>query len=168
MMVLFIPLFNLHAEEGSIDSIALKADIGIGIPELMHIGGYMKRGDADIGVIVGTFPFQEASTYSVSTVFLMHLFGGLNEAKNKPWIADLGISYVHDETAYEINKYAYVHCRWGYEYALSQTLCVQASAGIMFEVVHEEIEKKPSPSWFDFDFEFPVLPSLRINTVYSF
>jgi len=33
---------------------------------------------------------------------------------------------------------------------------------------HDEIEKKPRNSWLNFDFNFPVLPSIGITTAYSF
>jgi hypothetical protein len=41
-------------------------------------------------------------------------------------------------------------------------------AGMMFELQHDEIEKKPRNSWLNFDFNFPVLPSIGITTAYSF
>ncbi|MGA1308270.1 MAG: hypothetical protein ACO30M_10325, partial [Candidatus Kapaibacteriota bacterium] len=91
-----------------------------------------------------------------------------NELGNKPWYGKLGYTFMREESEVEINTWSYIHTRFGHEFALSNSIALQVDGGLMFQVNHGEIQKKPRNSWFNFDFEFPVLPSIGISTAYTF
>jgi len=78
----------------------------------------------------------------------------------------IGISALHEDGEFEINEYMYGHMRLGHEFALSKTIALQLDGGLMFELSHQEIQKKPSNSWLDFGFDFPILRSIGLSTVF--
>lgn len=142
--------------------------IGISIPELMHVGARYHIDDFQIGISIGSFPTDNESGITYSADIMWHLFGEKNMLHDKLWYAKAGITSMREETGFEINKWAYAHLRFGHEFALSNSIALQIDGGLMFLVMHQEIEKKPKTSWLDFDFEFPILPSIGITTAYSF
>lgn len=142
--------------------------IGCSLPELLHIGARYQLDDMQFGVKVGSIPAENESIITYSADMIWHLFGERNALQDKPWYGNVGFTYMREETEFEINGWSYVTVRFGHEFALSNSIALHIDAGMMVQIQHEEIEKKPRNTWFDFDFEFPVLPSIGITTAYTF
>ncbi len=169
LMLLISSEYVRSQDSTVIRSESIRPLIGFSIPELLHIGVRYQVDDMQYGLNVGPFSMVDnISNMTYSADIMWHLFGTRNAMNDKPWYGKLGYTFMREETEYEINKWSYAHMRFGYEFAFTKSLALQIDAGLMFQVMHQEIEKKPKTSWLDFDFEFPVLPSIGITTAYSF
>jgi hypothetical protein len=124
--------------------------------------------DLQYGLNIGSFPAENESIITYSADVIWHMFGEKNALNDKPWYGKIGYTFMREETEFEINTWSYAHLRFGHEFALSNFLALHIDAGLMFELQHDEIEKNPRNSWLNFDFDFPVLPSIGITTAYSF
>lgn len=172
-LILVLMLLTSSEYVYSQDSIVIRSKsirpiIGMSIPELLHIGVRYQMDDLQYGLNIGSFPAENESIITYSADVIWHMFGEKNALNDKPWYGKIGYSFMREETEFEINTWSYAHLRFGHEFALSNFLALHIDAGLMFELQHDEIEKKPRNSWLNFDFDFPVLPSIGITTAYSF
>lgn len=159
----------MHSQDSTvIRSKSIRPIIGMSIPELLHIGVRYQMDDLQYGLNIGSFPAENESIITYSADVIWHMFGEKNALNDKPWYGKLGFTFMREETDFEINTWSYAHLRFGHEFALSNFIALHIDAGLMFELQHDEIEKKPRNSWLNFDFNFPVLPSIGITTAYSF
>ena len=159
----------MHSQDSTvIRSKSIRPIIGMSIPELLHIGVRYQMDDLQYGLNIGSFPAENESIITYSADVIWHMFGEKNALNDKPWYGKIGYTFMREETDFEINTWSYAHLRFGHEFALSNFIALQIDAGLMFELQHDEIEKKPRNSWLNFDFDFPVLPSIGITTAYSF
>lgn len=159
----------MHSQDSTvIRSKSIRPIIGMSIPELLHIGVRYQMDDLQYGLNIGSFPVENESIITYSADVIWHMFGEKNALNDKPWYGKLGFTFMREETDFEINTWSYAHLRFGHEFALSNFIALHIDAGLMFELQHDEIEKKPRNSWLNFDFDFPVLPSIGITTAYSF
>ncbi len=175
MKKLVLVLMLLYSAEymHSQDSIVIRSKsirpiIGMSIPELLHIGVRYQMDDLQYGLNIGSFPTDNESIVTYSADVIWHMFAEKNALNDKPWYGKIGYTFMREETDFEINTWSYAHLRFGHEFALSNFIALHIDAGLMFELQHDEIEKKPRNSWLNFDFNFPVLPSIGITTAYSF
>lgn len=172
-LILVLMLLNsaefMHSQDSTvIRSKSIRPIIGMSIPELLHIGVRYQIDDLQYGLNIGSFPAENESIITYSADVIWHMFGEKNALNDKPWFGKLGFTFMREETDFEINTWSYAHLRFGHEFALSKFIALHIDAGLMFELQHDEIEKKPRNSWLNFDFNFPVLPSIGITTAYSF
>lgn len=172
-LILVLMLLNsaeyMYSQDSTvIRSKSIRPIIGMSIPELLHIGVRYQMDDLQYGLNIGSFPAENESIITYSADVIWHMFGGKNALNDKPWYGKLGFTFMREETDFEINTWSYAHLRFGHEFALSNFIALHIDAGLMFELQHDEIEKKPRNSWLNFDFNFPVLPSIGITTAYSF
>lgn len=172
-LILVLMLLTSSEYVYSQDSIVIRSKsirpiIGMSIPELLHIGVRYQMDDLQYGLNIGSFPAENESIITYSADVIWHMFGEKNALNDKPWYGKIGYTFMREETEFEINTWSYAHMRFGHEFALSNFLALHIDAGLMFELQHDEIEKKPRNSWLNFDFDFPVLPSIGITTAYSF
>lgn len=159
----------MHSQDSTvIRSKSIRPIIGMSIPELLHIGVRYQMDDLQYGLNIGSFPAENESIITYSADVIWHMFGEKNALNDKPWYGKIGYTFMREETDFEINTWSYAHLRFGHEFALSNFIALHIDAGLMFELQHDEIEKKPRNSWLNFDFNFPVLPSIGITTAYSF
>ena len=159
----------MHSQDSTvIRSKSIRPIIGMSIPELLHIGVRYQMDDLQYGLNIGSFPAENESIITYSADVIWHMFGEKNALNDKPWYGKLGFTFMREETDFEINTWSYTHVRFGHAFALSNFIALHIDAGLMFELQHDEIEKKPRNSWLNFDFNFPVLPSIGITTAYSF
>jgi len=159
----------MHSQDSTvIRSKSIRPIIGMSIPELLHIGVRYQMDDLQYGLNIGSFPTDNESIVTYSADVIWHMFGEKNALNDKPWYGKIGYTFMREETDFEINTWSYAHLRFGHEFALSNFIALHIDAGLMFELQHDEIEKKPRNSWLNFDFNFPVLPSIGITTAYSF
>ncbi len=163
LLLHILPISTVHAQSNA-NIPKVRGIIGFSIPELLHVGARYQLDDIEIGVSVGSFK-STGQLLTLNADCIVHVFEDRNATGHKSWYGKIGFSSMHDEGEYEINDYVYTHLRFGHEFALSKTIGLQLDGGMMFELKHNEIQKKPSNSWFDFDFEFPVLPSIGLTTV---
>lgn len=157
----------LHAEDESqvVEVPKVRGLIGCSLPELLHVGARYRINHLELGVNVGSAP-SNGSLLTLSADCLFRIFLTRNEYGQTPWYGKIGISALHEDGEFEINDYTYGHMRLGHEFTLSKTIALQLDGGLMFELSHQEIQKKPSNSWFNFDFDFPILPSIGLSTVF--
>ena len=141
--------------------------IGISLPELIHVGARYQIDNLQFGINVGSFPAGSEGVFTYSADCIVYALGSHNSLNNKRWYGKLGITSMRDETEFKIDKYVYSHIRIGHEFALSNSVALQLEGGVMMELSHSEIQKKPSNSWFNFDFDFHVLPSVGLTTVFT-
>ena len=172
-LILVLMLLTSSEYVYSQDSIVIRSKsirpiIGMSIPELLHIGVRYQMDDLQYGLNIGSFPAENESIITYSADVIWHMFGEKNALNDKPWYGKIGYTFMREETEFEINTWSYAHLRFGHEFALSNFIALHIDAGLMFELQHDEIEKKPRNSWLNFDFDFPVLPSIGITTAYSF
>ena len=172
-LILVLMLLTSSEYVYSQDSIVIRSKsirpiIGMSIPELLHIGVRYQMDDLQYGLNIGSFPAENESIITYSADVIWHMFGEKNALNDKPWYGKIGYTFMREETEFEINTWSYAHLRFGHEFALSNFIALHIDAGLMFELQHDEIEKKPRNSWLNFDFNFPVLPSIGITTAYSF
>ena len=159
----------VHSQDSKVTrSKSIRPIIGMSIPELLHIGVRYQMDDLQYGLNIGSFPAENESIITYSADVIWHMFGEKNALNDKPWYGKIGYTFMREETEFEINTWSYAHLRFGHEFALSNFIALHIDAGLMFELQHDEIEKKPRNSWLNFDFDFPVLPSIGITTAYSF
>ncbi len=159
----------VHSQDSKVTrSKSIRPIIGMSIPELLHIGVRYQMDDLQYGLNIGSFPAENESIITYSADVIWHMFGEKNALNDKPWYGKIGYTFMREETEFEINTWSYAHLRFGHEFALSNFIALHIDAGLMFELQHDEIEKKPRNSWFNFEFDFPVLPSIGITTAYSF
>lgn len=159
-------LSTLSAQEVLTDSLPkVRGVMGFSLPELVHLGARYRFDDIEIGLNAGSFP-TSGSLLTFTADCMIHLFDSYASTGQKAWYGKVGISSMHEDGEFEINDYTYAHLRFGHEFGLSKTVALQLDGGVMFELSHSEIEKKPSNSWFNFEFEFPILPSIGLTTVF--
>lgn len=168
LMLLYSAEYMYSQDSTVIRSKSIRPIIGMSIPELLHIGVRYQMDDLQYGLNIGSFPAENESIITYSADVIWHMFGEKNALNDKPWYGKLGFTFMREETDFEINTWSYAHLRFGHEFALSNFIALHIDAGLMFELQHDEIEKKPRNSWLNFDFNFPVLPSIGITTAYSF
>ncbi len=169
MLMLLTSSEYMHSQDSIvIRSKSIRPIIGMSIPELLHIGVRYQMDDLQYGLNIGSFPTDNESIVTYSADVIWHMFGEKNALNDKPWYGKIGYTFMREETDFEINTWSYAHLRFGHEFALSNFIALHIDAGLMFELQHDEIEKKPRNSWLNFDFNFPVLPSIGITTAYSF
>jgi hypothetical protein len=171
--IFFLMLWAMHSglyaqETQLFTKNGIRPMIGFSLPELLHIGARYQMDDLQYGLNIGSFPADKGSIITYSADVIWHMFGEKNALNDKPWYGKIGYSFMREETEFEINTWSYAHMRFGHEFALSNFLALHIDAGLMYELQHDEIEKKPRNSWLNFDFDFPVLPSIGITTAYSF
>lgn len=144
----------------------VNVSVGIGLPELLNIGVGFPLEQAQIGMSIGTMPVKDESLISLSGDFYYH-FGGSSEFSDiHSWYGGIGLNYLRDETETLIDKYLYLILRIGRDLNLSKKIGFNVDAGLGIQLYHDEIIKIPSNNWFNFDFEFPVIPTIGICLFY--
>lgn len=142
--------------------------LGISLPEGPLIGVRHQINDLQIGMSLGFYPRGNDQQFqSFNAELIINTAGTRNSLGNQPWYMRAGISYMQSENEYEWNSDVVSHLRYGYEFAISKSLAFQIDAGLMFHLSHQEIQKKPRNTWFELDFDFPILPSIGLTTAFN-
>ncbi|MBX7154069.1 MAG: hypothetical protein U0Y96_00775 [Candidatus Kapaibacterium sp.] len=136
-----------------------------GIPELLSIGMRYQTVGINIGASVSTFP---TATTNLSVMLdAMILFGApQREAPYGRWYVRPGVAYLYDDGEYKTESYIYANGRVGYVLLLNNPVSLCFDAGVMVELQKTSVQKKPSSGW-NFNFEFPVLPSIGVTVLYE-
>lgn len=139
---------------------------GLGLPELINIGFRYQLEQVQIGFSIGAIPYGSGE-YSVSFSgdLYYHFLGSSELSKRKPWYGRIGLNYFRDETEIVIDRYLYLTTRLGREFNFSRKFGIAIDIGAFYQLSNKEIRKVPPSSW-NFDFEFPVLPSIGVGVFY--
>lgn len=137
---------------------------GVGLPELLNLGGRYQLQQAQIGIGFGFMPLKDESLISVSGDVYYHFAGSSKLSNRRPGYGRIGVNYLRDETKTLVGKYLYLNLRIGRDFNVSKKIGIQRDAGAMFQLFHEEIRKEPSYGWVDL--EFPVVPCFGIVLFY--
>lgn len=165
--VLLITTFSLSFVHSGFGQGKVNISAGFGIPELLNIGVRYQIEQVQIGLSVGSMPDKNESIVSIMGDVRYHFGGHSKLSTRRPWYGRVGLNYFRDETDYKIDKYLYFSSRIGREFNISNKIGIEIDAGAIFELSNDEVRKKPSSGW-DFNFDFPVLPSLGIALFYRF
>ena len=138
---------------------------GFGIPDLFNVGVCYQLDQVQVGLSFGTMPNE--NTISISGDVYYHYGGFSKLSDRRPWYFMIGVNYLRYETESIIDKNLHLNTRIGRDLNISKHLGLDIGLGAIFQIRHHKITKKPSDSWFDFDFEFPVLPSFGIGLFYK-
>lgn len=141
---------------------------GFGLPELLNIGVRYQSNQTQIGLSIGSMPLGSSRNIISILGDVYYHFGGFSKLSNRrPLYGRFGLNYLRDETESRIDKYLYLNMRLGRDFNLSKKVGIGIDAGALFELYHQEIRKKPSSSWLNIDFGFPVIPSLGVGLFYK-
>lgn len=161
-MVGVLPGAGARAQEG------FKVTAGMGLPELLNLGVRIQFEQTEVGLAVGTYPWEEEQNFALSANFYYH-FGGSSELTTlKPWFFNAGATYMQYEDQYERQTTFFLVPRIGREFNITSKFGVALEVGALFLLVEEEKIKKERPnSWFEFDIDLGnVLPSAGVNIFY--
>jgi len=164
-ILMLFSLFSFCCSNQSFAQEKVNISAGIGLPELLNVGVRYQLKQAQIGLGFGFMPLKEESLISVSGDGYYY-FAGLSRLSNRrTWYGRLGLNYMRDENKFLVDKYLYLNLRFGRDFNFSKKFGVQIEAGTIFQLFNETIRKVPSSGW-DFDIEFPVLPSIGMGLFY--
>ena len=139
--------------------------VGIGLPEFLNAGVRYQLGQMQVGASFGIMPVKDESLYTVSGDIFYHFGGSSALSPRRPWYGRAGINYMRNETDTFIDKYVFLNTRVGRDFNISEKVGVQIDGGILFQLYNDEVRKEPSDGW-DFDLDFPVLPSFSAGVFY--
>jgi len=136
---------------------------GIGIPDLLNVGMSYEIRQTQVGFSIGSMPSgSEESIFALSGDFYYHFAGTSKLSERRPWYGRFGLVYLRDKTNSQIDKYTYLNTRIGRDLNISKSIRIALDAGLVFQLHHTEIEKKDSSGW-NFDLDFPLMPSIGIK-----
>ena len=137
---------------------------GFGFPELLNVGISTQYEQIQFGIKVGFFPAGEG-IISISGDIYYHFAGVSTLSTRRLWYVKSGLNYLRDETEYFIDEYYHFNLRIGRDFYGSKRIGFRLDVGLFFLLLHEKSIKKPG-GW-DFDIEFPVLPSFGMAFFYE-
>jgi len=138
---------------------------GIGLPELINVATKFQSKQTQFGIGIGFMPLQNESVISVTGDIYYHFAGVSQLSDRRTWYARTGLVYLRDETDYFIDKYIYLNARIGKDFNFTPKMGLAFDVGLIFELYNETIRKVPPSGW-DFDLEFPLLPSIGLTLFY--
>lgn len=140
---------------------------GFGFPEALNLGVRFQQKQLQVGFSAGLLQLENEKTRSFSGDIFYHFGGVSNLSSRRPWYGRAGLNYFDDETEFREDKYLYLNLRVGRDFNLSKRLGIAIDAGLVFELQHDEVVKKAESGldW-DFDIDFPVLPSVGVVLFY--
>lgn len=138
---------------------------GIGIPELLNLNIKYQFKQFQIGIFAGTMPIPKETIYSLGGDLYYHFAGETKYSDLKPWYFKAGLNYLYDENSEMIEKYTYFNFRTGYNMYDSKNLGLDMYIGICYQLSRQKIDKVP-PGYWDFNFNFKLLPSIGFAIFY--
>ncbi|NMB72013.1 MAG: hypothetical protein GYA22_07680 [Bacteroidales bacterium] len=154
----------LLAGHGMSNFPALKLSLGFGFPELVYAGVQGYRNTFQIGAGAGTLPGYDHSVFSVFVQGGYHFGGKSRHNLIPPWYARAILSYGYEKSTQAIWHSFFLSPRIGRNFYFIERLGMDLDIGLSFELWEKKIEKNPS-NW-NFDFDFPVVPTISISFFY--
>ncbi|MCB7481054.1 hypothetical protein [Christiangramia sediminis] len=141
---------------------------GIGIPELINLGGRFQFNQTELGFSVGTFPEKDEDIISLQANLLYHFAGASSLSPRRPWYLRGGLTYSRSETEFELGKYFFLDLRIGRDFNFSEKFGIQIDLGGLYIISENIKEKKPQENyWFwDIDLEYNIIPIIGITFFY--
>jgi hypothetical protein len=143
----------------------VNVSVGMGLPEFLNVGVRYQLDQAQIAFSLGSMPVGGESIFSAGGDVYYHWGGKAESVQRRPWYGRIGLSYLRDETESLVDKYLYLNIRIGRDFNISRKLGIEIDAGAIYQLFKDETIKKTSSGW-DFDFEFPILPSFGVGLFY--
>ena len=164
--VVSIILFSLCFGDEVAEQDGINISGGFGFPEVLNVGLRIQSGQVQLGISIGSIPIEGEWPLSVSGDLYVH-FGGQSEFSiQRLWYGRIGIDYLRTESDYVLTKHLLLNLRLGKTVNISRKIGINADLGAVIQLTHEEIRKKPPSGWFNFSFDFPILPSGGIGLFY--
>ena len=123
---------------------------GIGLMELINLGGRFQFDQTELGFSIGTFPVKDESNLSLQTNVLYHFAGSSNFSNRRPWYLRSGLTYSWFESEYSEDKLFSIDGRIGRDFNISEKFGVQIDIGVIYFISHEEKEKNPDENYWLF------------------
>lgn len=142
---------------------------GIGIPELINIGGRFQINQTELGFNAGTFPSADEEVFSLQANLLYHFGGSTAFSARRPWYIRSSFTYSRSDTEFELAKYLFLDLRIGRDLNFSDNFGVQIDIGPAYVISEDITEKKAKENtWFlfDIDLDQKVIPIVGITFFY--
>ena len=123
---------------------------GIGLMELINLGGRFQFDQTELGFSIGTFPAQDESNLSLQTNLLYHFAGSSNFSIRRPWYLRGGLTYSRFDSDYSEDKLFSLDGRIGRDFNISEKFGVQIDIGAIYIISHEEKEKNTDENYWIF------------------
>ncbi|MBI3258306.1 MAG: hypothetical protein HYZ54_02320 [Ignavibacteriae bacterium] len=137
-----------------------------GIPELLSLGMRYQTGVAQVGFSIGSLPLGDETIVSLMVDGFYH-FGFVSDRSSQGiWYVRVGADYLREETDFVRDNYIYSNFRIGRDFNLSDEITLSVDAGLLIQLYNNRLEKKSNPGIIDFNFKFPVFPSIGTTIVY--
>ncbi len=140
--------------------------LGAGVPEFINIGMRYQAAQMQLGLSYGFLPLEDETCTSITGDIFFHFAGRSKHTSRKPWYSKFGISYVNYKQEYKTSSYIYSNFRIGREFFISKHFGIGADIGFSIELSKELKDEQGASGWFDFDFDFPILPCFGVNIFY--
>ncbi len=164
--IISIVIFSFSFGDEVVEQDRINISGGFGFPEVLNVGLRIQSGQAQLGIGVGTLPIEGESTISILGDLYYHFGGYTRFSTQRPWYGRIGILYLRCETDYAINKRLLLNLRFGKAVNVSRKIGINVDVGAIFQLMYDEVRKRPPSGWFTFSFDYPVLPSGGIGLFY--
>lgn len=125
---------------------------GIGLMELINLGGRFQFNQTELGFSVGTFPYKDEDIISLQANLLYHFAGASSLSPRRPWYFRTGLTYSRFENENSLDKLFSLDGRIGRDLNISKKFGVQFDIGVLIFLSHEVKEKKPiENNWFNWN-----------------
>lgn len=168
-IVIGILLFT-SLELGSVSTLSAQNGICLtgatGIPELLSLGVRYQTGQAQFGASIGSLPLGSETIISLMVDGFYH-FGFVSDRSSQGiWYGRVGAAYLREETDSFRDTYIYSNFRMGRDFNFSEAITLSVDAGLLVQLNKERLVKKSSSGTIDFNFQFPIFPSISTTIVY--
>lgn len=143
---------------------ALKFLLGFGYPELVYVGLQSYRNTFQFGAGAGTLPGYDHSIFSAFIQGGYHFGGKAKYNLIPPWYAKTLLGYGYEESSTTTWYSVFLSPRIGRNFYFGKKTGIDFEMGISFEIWEKKVERYPS-DW-NFDFDFPVVPTISFGFFY--
>jgi len=142
----------------------LKLLLGFGFPELVYVRLQSYRNTFQFGAGAGTLPGYDHSIFSAFIQGGYHFGGKAKYNLIPPWYAKTLLGYGYEESSTTTWYSVFLSPRIGRNFYFGKKTGIDFEMGISFEIWEIKVERYPS-DW-NFDFDFPVVPTISFGFFY--
>ena len=149
---------------------AIQVQSGIGFPALLHGGALYYWQDHALGATVGSLPDEGSTLLCISPTYRYH-FGTCGRLGPMPkWYFQAGLHYFKDCNDSRVVTDILLSPRIGRDIMVSHNSGISLNLGFSVEAYHHKryLEPRSTPSWFNTDIHFPILPNAGLSVFYRF
>jgi len=138
---------------------------GIGFPEMLNSGIRCSIGrHLLIGTGIAIAPYKNGIMYCAS-LDGTYYFSHIRQCRNASWFLRSGALYTHDISQSQKTQDVWLPLAFGREIPITCKLSIGLDLGGIINLWHKKTEY--STGWFDFDFFSPVLPTARVQLLWT-